>query len=71
MQDNKSGAMMVPKTYRVLEMAVENGVTIGFNRAYKWTNNPSDEKIKEAIAQAVLQDICSWFHIDAHLTEEE
>jgi len=55
---------MRPRTYRILEMAVESGVEYGYNRAYKHTDDPSDERIKQSISEAVLLEISEWFDVD-------
>jgi len=55
---------MRPRTYRILEMAVESGVEYGYNRAYKHTDDPSDEQIKQSISEAVLLEISEWFDVD-------
>jgi len=56
---------MKPKTWKVLEMAVENGVAYGYQQAYKHLDNPSEEAIKVAIQQAVVNEIAEWFEIES------
>ena len=41
-------------SYALLERAVEEGVTYGYNRAYKHTSEPSEETLKGEIADAVM-----------------
>lgn len=53
-----------PKTYRVLELAVEDGITLGWNRAHKHEENPSEETIKENIRENVMLVISEWFYFD-------
>jgi hypothetical protein len=52
---------MKPKVYPVLEMAVDDGVVYGLNRAYKYTDNPSREEIIAQITNSVMNSICEWF----------
>lgn len=52
---------LVVNTYKVLRMAVEQGVSYGWNRAHKYTDKPNEEDIKNAIEEAVMGDICEWF----------
>ena len=56
--------MLKPKTYRLLEMAVEDGVDYGYGRAFKYTSKPSDVAIKDEIFQAVMTHICEWFDFE-------
>jgi len=56
--------MMRPKTYRLVEMAVQEGVDYGYGRAFKYSDKPSDSAIKEEILQAVMTQICEWFDFD-------
>ena len=56
--------MLKPKTYRVLEMAVEAGVTRGYARAFKHNENPSSEEIQNSILTCVMDDVSGWFIFD-------
>ena len=47
--------------YNVMAQAVENGVEYGWNRAHKHTDTPDDVTIKQAIIDAVMNDVCEWF----------
>jgi hypothetical protein len=58
---------MKPKVYPVLDMAVENGVHYGLNRAYKYTDDPTREQIVAEVTDAVMNSICEWFD----LTDED
>ena len=53
-----------PKTYRILTEAVESGVQYGYHRAYKHTDNPDPEQMKDTIITAVMNEIFEWFDID-------
>lgn len=55
---------MKPKTWPVLEMAVEDGVMMGWARAHKHDDNPQPDLIKDRIIEEVLSNICEWFHLE-------
>ena len=55
---------MKPDTYRVLQMAVRDGAAIGYHRAFKHDDEPSEERIIDAIEQAVMAQICEWFRFE-------
>jgi len=55
---------MKPKTYKLIEMAVEEGVRRGWYRAHKHNSNPTENLIKEAIEDAVMSAINEYFQFD-------
>lgn len=55
---------MRPRTYRVLELAVEDGVRLGWNRAHKHVDEPKETDIIVAVQEAVMGSICEWFVFD-------
>lgn len=57
------------KEYPVLVQAVENGVTLGWNRAHKHDSEPNDETVMAAVREAVLNEICEAFDFDNHSAE--
>lgn len=50
-----------PKTWKILQQAVETGVAYGWQRAHKHDDHPTEDVIKQAIEQAVLSEIGDWF----------
>lgn len=58
--------MLVPKTYPLLEKAIEDGVTYGFRKAHKHTDEPSEFEICSAIADAVMFQISEAFEFVDH-----
>jgi hypothetical protein len=56
---------MKPNTYKIIQEAVENGVALGYNRAYKHSETPSEGFIKQQIYDAVMSEICEWFMFDS------
>lgn len=55
---------MKPDIYKLLEQCVENGVKSGLHRVYKHDDEPSTEAIVDKITQAVMTEVCEWFHFD-------
>ena len=56
---------MKAKARRVLEQAIEEGVSYGWRRAYKYTDSPSDESVKSSICENVMSHIDTWFDFHA------
>jgi hypothetical protein len=52
---------MQPKSYKVLEMCIENGVKFGLSRAYKDTDNPTLTELEDYILATIEYEICEWF----------
>jgi hypothetical protein len=52
---------MQPKSYVILERAVEEGIERGWNRAHKYVDNPDENAIRQAIGEAVMGNICEVF----------
>lgn len=55
---------MKPKTINVLEMCIDTGVSLGYNRAHKHDDNPSEEVIKDKIREAIMNEIYEWFDFE-------
>ena len=54
-------SIMKPKYYPVLQMAIENGISLGYSRAFKYDDDPSAEVMKESINASILNEIHEWF----------
>lgn len=52
---------MKPNEYLILSECVEDGINLGYTRAHKHTDTPTEQQIKEAIEQAVMTEICQYF----------
>lgn len=52
------------RAWPVLIEAVDGGVARGWYRAHKHDDHPTEEAIREAIADAVTSAICEWFDVD-------
>jgi len=55
---------MKVREYIVMAECIERGVDLGYHRAHKHDDNPSEDTIKEAIALAVQNEICEYFIFD-------
>jgi hypothetical protein len=49
---------MKANEYKVVMMCLETGYNLGMIRAYKYTNSPSKDEIKDAIIDAQSLHIC-------------
>ena len=61
---------MKAKEYNLITQCVETGVMLGWNRAHKHTDTPDPDTIRNAIEQAVLNEICEWFDFDEVKTND-
>jgi hypothetical protein len=61
---------MKAKEYNLIAQCVETGVMLGWNRAHKYSNYPDPEAIRDAIEQAVLNEICEWFDFEEVKTND-
>lgn len=52
---------MKPKFFPVLDMCIENGIKLGYNRAHKHTETPTREQIEIQIYDAIMHEIYEWF----------
>ena len=55
---------LVAKAFPLMQRAVEEGVSYGYNRAFKHTDTPAEEDLKTAIEEAVINSICEWFDFE-------
>ena len=55
---------MKPKEQAVIEMCIENGLSRGIRRAYKHTDEPSEEHMLDAMEKAIMEEIHEWFEFD-------
>lgn len=62
---------MRPRTYSILERAVEEGTQLGYNRAHKHTSKPTEALLLERIQDAVMEKINEVFEFDNDIVENE
>ena len=55
---------MKPKILPVLEMCIENGLAYGYRRAFKYTDDPTEEQITQAIKDAIMHELYEWFDME-------
>lgn len=55
---------MKPKIYPVLEMCINAGVNLGYNRAFKHNPDPTQDDIKTCINEAITNEIYEWFDFE-------
>lgn len=54
---------MTPKAHMAIERAITEGVLLGYRRAFKHVENPTEDQIVAAIETAVLNSIYEWFDV--------
>ena len=52
---------MKPKFHKILEMAVEHGVSYGYRRAHKHIENPTEGAIIDNVVEQVMNSLDEWF----------
>ena len=61
---------MKANEYKVLVQAIESGVAYGYHRAYKHNDDPGEDAIKDAITEAVINEVCEWFEFEQPVQDE-
>jgi hypothetical protein len=61
---------MKAKEYFLIDRCIEDGIIMGWNRAHKHTDTPSEDQIKQAIHLAVTNEICEWFTFNDEINNE-
>jgi hypothetical protein len=54
------------KSYPVIDRAVEEGIAYGYRRAFKHTDTPTEENIKIAIHDAVMNSLAEVIEFDTN-----
>lgn len=55
--------MLVPKTYQLLDRCIEDGIAMGYTRAFKHDSRVSEDVIKQHIHREIMNEINEWFSI--------
>ena len=55
---------MKPKVHKILEMAVEQGVSYGYRSAHKHIENPTEGAIIDSIVEQVMNSLDEWFDFE-------
>lgn len=53
------------RVYEVVSRAVDEGISYGLNRAYKYADNPTREDFEERIRDAVMSALCDVVDFDS------
>lgn len=56
--------MLKPKFFPILEMCIDNGLRLGYRRAYKHSDNPDEETIYHKQYDAIMEEIYQWFDVE-------
>jgi hypothetical protein len=52
------------KSWNIISRAVEEGINFGVNHAFKHSNTPSLDTIKENVEREVMNSLCEIFDFD-------
>jgi len=50
--------------YSIMERAIEEGIDYGWSRAYKYTDTPDEDAIKNSIRNEIMNSITEVFNFD-------
>ena len=64
MMSEKKKQTLHLKTYNVVVEAVERGIKYGLQRAYKYSEQPEDHTIIDAIHKGVVDELCEVIDFD-------
>jgi|GEM_PF-1463422 len=56
--------MLKPKTYPILQQAIEEGVLRGYKKAHKHVEKPDEIFLVETIINYTMESIFEWFDFD-------
>ena len=59
---------MKPKFHKILEMAVEQGVSYGYRRAHKHIENPTEGAIIDNVVEQVMNSLDEYFTFEDNET---
>lgn len=52
---------MKPRLFKLLEIAIDEGIEYGWRRAHKHTESPSEDSIKAEISNAIFSELHEYF----------
>ena len=55
---------MKAKSDCVLEMCIDEGIKLGWNRAHKYSDEPTEQDIQHHIKSAIWGEIFEWFEFE-------
>jgi hypothetical protein len=56
--------MMRPKFHKILEQAINEGVSYGYRRAHKHVENPTEGAIIDSVVEQVMNSLDEWFDFE-------
>jgi len=56
---------MKPKIYQILIRCIEEGIEVGYNRAFKYTETPVPEDIKSSILTEIINELDLYFTFES------
>ena len=60
---------MKPNFHKILEMAVEQGVSYGYRRAHKHIESPTEGAIIDSVVEQVMNSIDEWFDFEDEVND--
>lgn len=57
------------RAYHLISVAVEQGITCGYQRAFKYTETPDPETIKDEIRHYVMMELCDTLDFEGDNSE--
>lgn len=55
---------MKAKAQVILQECIENGIKLGYHRAHKYNESPTEETVSEFIEEAIMGKIYEYFSFD-------
>jgi hypothetical protein len=55
---------MKPNFRKVLEMALEEGVRYGYNRAHKHVEKPHEDAVVDCVVEGAMNSLYEWFDFE-------
>jgi hypothetical protein len=55
---------MKPKFYELLQCCIEDGLERGLNRAYKHTDFPDSDRIRNCQFESIMLELHEWFDFE-------
>ena len=55
---------MKPHILKLLETCIENGVSLGYSRAHKHNDIPTEQEVTREITKAIEYELHDWFTFD-------
>ncbi len=59
---------MRPKFHKILEQAINEGVSYGYRRAHKHIENPTEGAIIDSVVEQVMNSLDEWFDFEDNET---